>query len=691
MTDSTGKEARARSKAGERATAKRAPARKGKGATAKRAPARKGKGATAKRAPARKGKGATAKRAPARKGKGATAKKAVWKTLRHNGIVFPPEHERKGFKVRVRGAELVPTLEQEEMLYQWAKKKGTPYIDDPKFQENFTGDFAKTLDKPLRGISYADIDLAEAYALVDRERDARELLTKEERKEIAAARKGERDALKARHGTAVIDGKDVDVGNYMAEPPGLFIGRGEHPLRGRWKPRIRPEDVTLNLGRGAPVPRLENGGSWKAVVHNNTATWLAMWTDHLTGRSKYIWLADTAEIKQSMDMAKYDKARMLSTKIGEIRARMIKDMSDPEKFKIATAGYLIYRTSMRVGDEKGEDEADTVGATTLRREHVKTTADAVHLDFLGKDSVRWRETIAATGDDARFRDNMERIVADKAPKDQLFDGINSSRVNAYYSQIVPGLSAKVFRTYLASQVVAEYLRGHDDLAGETAHKKLYHAKMANLEAAVKCNHKRTIPKTFEQSLQKKKDALAAVEAKPVDIKGEQRKKNERIAKMEEQAKAAAKRFAEANARRKAAIEKAASRKAKGGQDEARKRKRIAELEARQKKASRDYKAARTKRLAALKKARERPTRAELEAGRKRDRVERMGLQIDLASKTRDYNIGTSLRNYIDPRLFKAWIDEVGAEWSKMYTASLQRKFLWVRDAKFDWKEVSGHY
>ena len=656
MTNSTGRKTRARSKAKSKPKAKKAAARK----------------------------------KTARKG-AARAKKPVWKTLRHSGIVFPPEHERKGFKVRVRGAELAPTLQQEEMLYQWAKKKDTPYVEDPKFQDNFTGDFAKTLDPPLRDISYADIDFAEAYALVDRERDARELLTKEERKEIAAMRKEEREALKAKHGTATIDGKPVDVGNYMAEPPGLFIGRGEHPLRGRWKPRIRPEDVTLNLDRAAPVPPVDGGGSWKKVVHNNTATWLATWTDHLTGRSKYIWLADTAEIKQSMDMAKYDKAKKLSTEIGRIREQMIEDMSDPKKLKIVTACYLIYRTSMRVGDEKGEDEADTVGATTLRREHVKTTADAVHLDFLGKDSVRWQETIKAAGDDKQFRDNIAQIIADKAPKEEIFDGINSSKVNAYYSSIVPGLSAKVFRTYLASQVVAAYLRGHDDVAGETAHKKLYHAKLANLEAAIMCNHKRTIPKTFELSLQKKKDALAAAKAKPVDIEGEQRKKDERIAKMKEQLAAAAKRFREAEARRKAALEKARSRPAKGKQDEAKARKRIAELEARQKKASRDYRAARAKKRAAIARAVEQPTRAEREAARKKDRVGRMELQIDLASRTRDYNIGTSLRNYIDPRLFKAWADEVGAEWSKLYTASLQRKFLWVRDAKFDWKEVSQHY
>ncbi len=33
--------------------------------------------------------------------------------------------------------------------------------------------------------------------------------------------------------------------------------------------------------------------------------------------------------------------------------------------------WLIFAVNMRVGDEKDPDEADTVGAITLRAEHVK--------------------------------------------------------------------------------------------------------------------------------------------------------------------------------------------------------------------------------------------------------------------------------------------------------------------------------
>jgi DNA topoisomerase-1 len=276
---------------------------------------------------------------------------------------------------------------------------------------------------------------------------------------------------------------------------------------------------------------------------------------------------------------------------------MIKDMKskDPKIRKIATACYLIYRTSMRVGDEKDADEADTVGATTLRKEHVKLAANSIEFDFLGKDSVRWKETIQVVGDDKQFYENLKELVANKKSHEEIFDGITSRHVNAYFSGIVKGLTAKVFRTYLATNEVKDYLKKHTSIKSESPNVKLYHAKMANLQAAIMCNHKRTIPKTFENALQKKREMLKNIqETKP---KTEKQKE-----KLEE-------------------------------------------------------------------------------------RKEKIKLAIDLAEKTRDYNLGTSLRNYIDPRVFKAWTDEIKADWEKLYTAALQKKFLWVKNENIKWKDI----
>jgi DNA topoisomerase-1 len=52
---------------------------------------------------------------------------------------------------------------------------------------------------------------------------------------------------------------------------------------------------------------------------------------------------------------------------------------------------------LRVGNEKGEDEADTVGCCSLRVEHITLAEqDKITFDFLGKDSMRYFNTVDVT-------------------------------------------------------------------------------------------------------------------------------------------------------------------------------------------------------------------------------------------------------------------------------------------------------
>ena len=561
-----------------------------------------------------------------------------WKTLQHNGILFPPDFESKGIKIKIRGENVPLNLLQEEMVYQWSKKKDAPkpgvtekYIEDPTFQKNFVSDFSKAFNGKFKSLQYADIDFSIPYKLVDKEKEEKELLTKEDKKALAIKRKEIREEMKTKYGKAIIDGKEVEVGNYMAEPPGIFMGRGDHPMRGRYKPRATDKDVTLNLGKEAKIPK----GDWGKIVHDRDSMWIASWMDILTQKRKYVWLADTAGIKQERDQAKYDKARNLSKEIESVKTQIVKDMQNKEQKtkRIATACYLIYRTAMRVGDEKDPDEADTVGATTLRKEHVKLTENEIQFDFLGKDSVRWKETIPAEGHDKQFYDNLKESISNKKDSEEIFDGITSRHVNAYYSTIVKGLSAKVFRTYLASSVVSKYLRDHDNIKSESDMKKMFHGKLANLNAAIMCNHKRTIPKNFELSLQKKKDTLKNVgKTKPWE-------KSEVL------------------------LKKAQSKTVKTEKQKKEKNERVKKIK----------------------------TVIRKRKGKHVERIEKLELQINLTEKTRDYNLGTSLRNYIDPRIFKTWTDEVGAEWEKLYTSALQKKFLWVKNINSKWSQISKEY
>ena len=550
-----------------------------------------------------------------------------WTDLEHNGVAFPPEYVQRGINIKILGEIFFLNREQEELIYAWAKKKETHYVKDPVFQANFLSDFKKLLPERFTSVSNIDeIDMTEAFSLVDKELKIKEnekirikSLTRDERRRISQEKKLEKEKLKAIYGQAKIDGIEVDVANWLVEPPGIFMGRGLHPLRGRWKPRVTPKDVTLNLGEDSSAPE----GPWNAIVHDHYSTWLASWIESLTGKRKYVWLHDSSYLRQDNDKAKYDIAKKLEYYISDIEKEIINQMlssKDVTRKKIATVCYLIFKLAMRVGDEKDPDEADTIGASTLRVEHLKfpKIGDKVHIEFnfLGKDSVPWQKTLEISSPDTKaLYENLLFFMKGKNKSDEIFEDITSSKVNKFLRSIdkenVPNLTAKVFRTCIATAIVKQHLSEPilKVNKNESEFKKVYVAKIANLQAAITCNHKKGIdPKNpaskkawekFEQSLENKKEKIKQLR---MELK-------------------------------------------------------------------------------------EKKWKTELQKLRKEQRVEKLEFQLRLQKETRDYNLGTSLRNYIDPRVFKSWCEYVDLDWTKIYTSTLQRKFKWIEQySKSDLKK-----
>ena len=119
------------------------------------------------------------------------------------------------------------------------------------------------------------------------------------------------------------------------------------------------------------------------------------------------------------------KARKLKFHIDQIRTNYTRDLKDEytEIRQRATAMYLIDRFALRAGNEKGEDEADTVGCCSLRYEHVTLEPpNKVTFDFLGKDSIRYLNTVEV---DPQVFKNLK--IFKRPPKkegDMLFDRIN---------------------------------------------------------------------------------------------------------------------------------------------------------------------------------------------------------------------------------------------------------------------------
>jgi len=512
-----------------------------------------------------------------------------WKSFYHNGIALPIPYKPRGLTVKIHSKKVGLNVLAEEMVYAWARKKETPYVLDSIFAKNFLTDLREHLPQEYQSSRIEDFDFSEFYRFVDEEKAMRS--QPDIKKSLAEERKKVREELRSRFGLAEIDGKQVEVANWMAEPPGFFMGRGQHPLRGKWKPRIVPQDITLNLSKDATIP----DGQWGGIVHDQASMWLARWIDRLTNKEKYVWLSDSASIKQVREKSKYDLALRLEKQIDKVRSKIMKSIhsKDVKEKKVAMVCFLLDNLAMRVGDEKDEDEADTVGASTLRFEHIKLTPDRIEFDFLGKDSVRWQKSIELKLIDPEVPRYLAKLLSGKKEGDPVFDGIDSRHVNRLLGRTMKGLTAKVFRTFIATNIVRNYLHMNKlEKDGVSDNLKLYHAKIANLKAAVICNHKRSPPRNWEQGIIKKEETLDRLEnSKP---------------KTDKQA---------------------------------------IKLEVRKEKAK---------------------------------------LALDLARRTKEYNLSTSLRNYIDPRLFKFWSEQNTMDWSKIYTTALQKKFRWVNRSKADW-------
>jgi len=588
-------------------------------------------------------------------------------SLKHNGVLVPPRYVGRGLTIRVSGEAVKLNDEKEEMAVAWAKKVGTPYVEDPVFKENFYIDFSEKL-----GINVlpGDVDYSDVLRIVLQEREDKANLPAQERKRQVIERKTDREKHKKEYGWATVDGESIEIGNYLVEPNSIFMGRGKHPSRGRWKEGPRHEDIELNLSPDAPRPE----GNWKAVVWEPESIWIARWKDKLSGKLKYVWPSDASFLKQRKDIEKFEKAEQLKEKLDAIKAHIESNLTaeDLKRRRTATVCYLIDHLKFRVGDEKDdEDEADTVGASTLRPEHVCFNADgSVTFNFLGKDSIPMNITAELP---STVVENL-RDFAEEAGEDSLFEGVNSSQVGGFLKEKMEGLSAKVFRTLYATEAAGGKLAVETVKPDDPDYVKRQVALRANLEAAIVCNHKRTIPKTWAQSLQKKKDRLRQLMDKAsADEKVARQKLLDEERKYRERLRAAEERLAGAERKQegaKAQLEETERQ----GKDLKRLRKRL--------QSARETAKAGRERVRKLKNdylTSSQRLRKQLgeRKQRNRDAAERMRLQVEAQEITRDYNLGTSLKNYIDPRIYLDWGRRVGYDWKSYYPATLQRKFSWI--------------
>lgn len=541
----------------------------------------------------------------------------------------------------------------EEIATFYAAKLDTDYVKKETFRHNFFEDFRAILKGTPAAKVVKKLDLCD-FSHIYQHLEKR----KQEKKDVPAAEKKklrEEDAERCKKYTvAMVDGRQEKVGNYRVEPPGLFLGRGEHPKMGKVKARIFPENITINIGQESPEPPCPmEGHRWGRIIHKQDVTWLCYWKDSITGGSKYVWLAAGSAFKGMSDHAKFEKARRLKDYITKIR----RDYRDGWKAKVkevrqrSVAMYLIDKLALRVGNEKGEDEADTVGCCSLRVEHIKfIPPSTIELDFLGKDSIRYFNSVEV---EKPVYENLKLFCRGKKPCDEVFHRLTVTGLNDYLKSLMDGLSAKVFRTYNASQTLDRLLQKLAD--SEDLNEKIVFYNQQNKEVAILCNHQRSLPKTHEVQMERMDKKLSETQEWVSELQRGRKILKESKGKVEHVTVI------------QWMPEKPVFTEDMDDKSKAAERKRAAE--------------------APRVKSERRKTLLQIETAIRstKERLAKIKADIRVKDELKTVALGTSKINYLDPRITVAWCKKHEVPVEKIFAKTLLVKFAWAMETSEEFR------
>lgn len=547
--------------------------------------------------------------------------KEKWTTLQHNGVLFPKPYEYIGFDKNISPLA-------EEMLYHYSAKLETDYVKDSTFNKNFWNALKQQLPKDYQNKKFPEDFLPLMKKIFTYIQDKKEK-NKNISKEIKQKEKLEKEALKEKYGYALLNGEKQPLGMYIIEGPGIFLPRGKHPAIGCWKFRTEPKDVVINHSLHLNPPKSE----WK-VVENKKSMELATYDIKLSnGKTlhKRIIFGATSVVKQDSDKKKFDKAVILLNNWQKISDHIENNfcIKDEKRKQCAIVSYLIMNLGIRVGDEKDDDLADTVGASSLRKQHIELLDNnIIKLSFLGKDSVPFEKEVSIS---KQAYKTLQELYTKRNNDEMLFPNVSSIDVNKFLSEVVEGISAKVFRTAYGSLLLAENLK-YKDYDNLTIAEKIALFNKANLVVAKQLNHQKNIGKNQKENEKNISDKIKKLKNKYKEI---MLKNTANIESLKKQLKGLDKLSKETQKQMKEIIQ-------------------------------------------------DKIIKLELQIEKAKSRITEMQLKLELKKDTKDVALGTSKTSYSSPRIVVSWCKDVDVPIEKIYSKTLIEKFEWAMDTDKDY-------
>lgn len=390
-----------------------------------------------------------------------------WKRLTFSGFFFPPTPTPGSGTITVRANGKAIDISPAAKASAWLMRcYQTRQRADATFIKNFEKDWNAMLPASLRPLRWSAVTVTTNTC--------------------NAMKPPTRPAAC----TAKVDGHIESIACGI-EGMGIFVGRGpQHPLRGRIRKGVAPEDVTINASPGL-APKPPPGHRWRAVVHETDAWWVAKWTDSVTGKTKYVWLDRTSAHRGTLDLSKFESARRLARQSSAVREKITRlTKRNPPDSRAARTGavlWLVHALAIRIGTDRASDR--TVGACTLQKHHVslgsRAGAHTLTLDFPGKDSIRYSRAVKVPSDVASII--RSALLHARQPSDRVFHDVTAADVNTWLrdntsSSNTPKITAKTIRTAAANvryQALLQQAQTLDDL------------KSARLSVAELCNHRKS--------------------------------------------------------------------------------------------------------------------------------------------------------------------------------------------------------
>lgn len=307
------------------------------------------------------------------------AKEQKFETSYYCGPMLPPMYEVKGYVLA--GEALSPLAE--EMLYDASAKciENKEYFDRlvKHAKTNFYNCLKRELSDKQKVLKFPEDFIS---LMTQMKADQKLLKAKKDAAktpESEAARKAKAAEDKETYGFATIDGEKTQISGYLVETPGIILTRPGDPRFGNWKYRVTEKDITLNIV-GSKKPK-----QWKGKIEsNNTVQWIYKYKQQcgVKGSKTYCELPKKVEIvniKRGNSEKKFNKSNNVLANWKALQNKIDEALhSDDEVLKqTALVTYLIQLTGIRVGNERNLDKvADTVGATTLRKENMSFHTEA---------------------------------------------------------------------------------------------------------------------------------------------------------------------------------------------------------------------------------------------------------------------------------------------------------------------------